>query len=111
MWPALPVRMILLPEPLVRVMVLALWRFIAPAALLPIVTAPVLVPVLMLVALLELALRLTAAPVTVRPALPVNSCVEVKAPLLVVVTPALPSVIALALPVPILIVPVVPVAV
>jgi hypothetical protein len=35
---------------------------------LPMVTAPVLVPVLMLVAKLELALRLTAAPVTVRPA-------------------------------------------
>jgi hypothetical protein len=47
----------------------------------PIVTAPVEVPVLMLVTKLEEALRLTAAPVTVRPASPVRRPAEVMVPL------------------------------
>jgi len=82
------------------------------------VTRALDVPVLMLVAKLLEALREIipplrelAAPVTVRPRLPVRSCVTVSAPELVVVNPLLPSVKALALDAPRVIVPAVPVAV
>ena len=60
------------------------------SALPPIATAPVVVPVPMLTAKLDEAFRLIVAPVTVAPRFPVRSWVTVKAPLLVVVTPALP---------------------
>ena len=54
----------------VRPMVLPLWREIAPAALLPMVTVPVEVPVLIDVLKLLLLLMLAAAPDTVRPPVP-----------------------------------------
>lgn len=50
----------------------------------PMVTVPVDVPVFMLVAKLEEAFRLTAAPDTVRPALPVSRPALVMVPVLVV---------------------------
>ncbi len=56
--------------PLAMPIVPADCRLIAPASVLPIDTAPVLVPVLILVSKLELALRLAMAPVTVRPPVP-----------------------------------------
>jgi hypothetical protein len=45
----------------------ALWRAITPAAPLPMFTAPVLLPVFMLVMLLELLFRLTVPPEIVLP--------------------------------------------
>ena len=51
-------------------------RAMAPALELPILTAPIEVPVLMLVAKLEEALRLTAAPVEVTPVVVVKPAVE-----------------------------------
>jgi hypothetical protein len=57
--------------PEVRAMVLALCRAIAPAALLPILTAPVLVPVFIFVSKLEEVLMLVVAPEIVAPAEPV----------------------------------------
>lgn len=52
---------------------------IAPARELPIETAPVEVPVLMLVSKFDEALRDTVPPVIVRPVAPVTNPVEVKA--------------------------------
>lgn len=106
----------------VRPMVLPLWMVIAPAAELPIPTVPVPVPfkmptlplpvpVFIFVAKLLLAFRLTVAPVTVSPKLPVISCVTVSEPALDVVSPALPSVRADALEAPSVMAPFVPVAV
>jgi len=83
----------------------------APAAELPILTAPVEVPVLMLVAKLLEALRLIAAPEIVAPNCPVKSCATVSAPEFVVVIPVRPIVIPVVLAVPTLIVPAVEVAV
>ncbi len=72
-----------LPE--VRAMVELEFKAIAPPlALLPIVTVPVEVPVLIEVLKLESFKRETLPPVTVSPALPVNKPAEVIVPVLVV---------------------------
>ena len=80
-----PVRIATLPEPvdlsaerndklvpLFTVMVDEFCTLITPARLLPMLTAPVEVPVLMFVAKLLVSLRLIAAPDTVKPSCPVT---------------------------------------
>ena len=63
-----------------KVLAALVLMFTAPAELLPILTLPVLDPVLMLVLKFDEAFKDTAAPVTVNPALPVINPVDVNAP-------------------------------